>query len=193
MYVPANTTYWNNGGLMLVQRRRRWPSMKTTLGQHHGGKPCHVSSYSHHVTLAHCSSKSAGRVDFFGDKHCSQKLRNRLLSSSESKNMIPCRYLAAILDLCKFSLSPPDGSFETFYMVFWGSLRKCFVKKKIMLQFVPNLMKIQFTLPGLYNVLPINTNHFLGAVWHGFPANMKRLSQRHRTNISSKSLENYLN
>ena len=91
MYVPANTTYWNNGGLMLVQRRRRWPSMKTTLGQHHGGKPCHVSSYSHHVTLAHCSSKSAGRVDFFGDKHCSQKLRNRLLSSSESKNMIPCR------------------------------------------------------------------------------------------------------
>ena len=29
--IPANTTRWNNDVLMLVQRLRRWPTIKTSL------------------------------------------------------------------------------------------------------------------------------------------------------------------
>ena len=32
-YIPANTTHWNNIGLMLGQRRRRWAKIKPTLFQ----------------------------------------------------------------------------------------------------------------------------------------------------------------
>ena len=31
---PVNTTPWPNAGLMLAQRRRRWPSIKPALEQH---------------------------------------------------------------------------------------------------------------------------------------------------------------
>ena len=30
-YYPANTTRWNNNVLMLAQRLRRWPNIKTSL------------------------------------------------------------------------------------------------------------------------------------------------------------------
>ena len=31
--IPANTTHWNNNVLMLAQRLRRWPNIKTSLFQ----------------------------------------------------------------------------------------------------------------------------------------------------------------
>ena len=33
MQIPANTTHWNNVGLMLAHRLRRWPNIKPTLFQ----------------------------------------------------------------------------------------------------------------------------------------------------------------
>ena len=30
-YIPVNTTYWDNAGLMLGQHRRRWPNLNPTL------------------------------------------------------------------------------------------------------------------------------------------------------------------
>ena len=33
-HLPINTTHRPNAGLMLIQRLRRWPSLKTALGKH---------------------------------------------------------------------------------------------------------------------------------------------------------------
>ena len=57
--------------------------------------------------------------------HCKANLSLSL--NMKAKNIIPYRYLAAILDLCKFDLFPTSRSVGTFYGVL-TILRKCFVK-----------------------------------------------------------------
>ena len=71
-------------------------------------------------------------IDFLVSKNRSLELRTQDHSntSSESKNMIAFRYLADILDLCKFNLFPPGGSLGTLNVWCSGDLKEIFGEKK---------------------------------------------------------------